>query len=1389
MAGRSGVVRELGRRGVLRVPLGLGLRIFALFVLIQTLFLLALSLASRPAAAEPVKGEASAIVENGFARLSFKLAAEVEAQVRVSNSIIIITFKRPVDINVDKLGAGAADYIAAARRDPDGTAIRIALARKVTVKSMAAAERLFVDLLPDGWVGLPPGLPREVIEELARRAREAEKKVKQQRAFATQNKMPAIRVRVSQQPTFARYTFDLPDVIGVASSDDTDKLTLTFNALLKFDLADAKAALPAAVGSIESELDHDTVVVRFAFIGKVDVRTFREDLSYVVDVTPVDTKNSRQDVTVRSDELAALAAEGRKPQPPAGVDPPQTVPAHVPPNAGADPPPAEAQIAPEKVTRNDPAAVQDPRAPPKAAAPPPAQPAQPASTPAAQAAPAQRPPVKPPALASAEAKPAAAAAQSAPKPQTPPAKITQPAPVLPVPAPVPERANAPRNASIAVEVTLKRQGDNLSLLFPFARPTPAAVFRRADTLWLVFDTDAAIGLASLEGEPSHTIKGATLTRLDHLSVLRIKLARPRLISAATDGPGWIVTVGSEVLEATRPLAISRNVLGTARASITIPFDDPRQLHRLEDPDAGDTLMVVTALGPARAFVKGQDFVEFRALAATHGVVVQPIADDLDAELAVDKIVITRPAGLTLSGAIDGGSRTRSVVYQPFVLDAHIWSLDRKANFSERRSELIRNAAGSKDLKRLVARVELARFYLARAMPFEAKGVLDVALADNPVTAEDPTPLVLRGVANILSGRPVQGLKDLANPFVGDQHDAPLWRALARAREGKWSDAREGFRNAGIAMGTLPIEVQRMMLKEMVHASIEVGDITGAVKEMHEFEAVGVPRALEPMLAVLNGRLAEGLGRVDDALQSFQAAGDSWDRRAAAQGRLREIVLKRSIGSLSQADAIAELETLTTVWRGDETELEALALLARLYTEEGRYRDAFHFMRTALAAHPNSEITRRIHDEAAETFDGLFLGGKADALPAIDALSLFYDFRDLTPIGRRGDEMIRRLADRLVAVDLLDQAAELLQHQVDHRLQGAARAQVATRLAMIYLMNRKPDRTLAALRATRVAELSNELRNQRLLLEARALSDTGPLRRRARNRRRDRGREQRCGCAPTFCGRRDAGAKRPSRSNSFMASAGAISSRSPPPSGSISCARRSATRLARTRSGSRASARSTPARWRRGPSARAFEVVTAPIGTSGAEFRDVAGAIAAVDTLDAFLRDMRTRYPESRPLSADQSPARPRQRCRRAANPNRPPPAPRHTERSDLRSVALHQAAGDQRPAVDQHEEDQLERQRHHDRRQHHHAHRHEHRCHHQVDDQERQEQQEADLEGALELRDHEGRDEDAQRHLLGRRRRRLARQIGEQRQILLAYVLLHEGLAAARTSARMPARR
>jgi len=163
---------------------------------------------------------------------------------------------------------------------------------------------------------------------------------------------------------------------------------------------------------------------------------------------------------------------------------------------------------------------------------------------------------------------------------------------------------------------VKRQGDELTLVFPFAEETPAAVFRRADMLWLVFDTDAQLGLRALERDPTGIVRGVFFTRLPNTAIVRIKLERPRLASVAADGATWTVTLGSEALEPTGPVSIIRNVVAPAHSSVSIVLDDPRALHRLTDPDAGDTLLVTTALAPARGLSKTQDFVEFRALASS-----------------------------------------------------------------------------------------------------------------------------------------------------------------------------------------------------------------------------------------------------------------------------------------------------------------------------------------------------------------------------------------------------------------------------------------------------------------------------------------------------------------------------------------------------------------------------------------------------------------------------------------------------------------------------------------------------------------------------------------------------------------------------------------------------
>jgi len=71
------------------------------------LALLIVGVVPRPAAAEGVKGQVNAVVENGFARFVFVLQEEVEAQVRLANNIVTITFNKPVDIAVDRLSSNS----------------------------------------------------------------------------------------------------------------------------------------------------------------------------------------------------------------------------------------------------------------------------------------------------------------------------------------------------------------------------------------------------------------------------------------------------------------------------------------------------------------------------------------------------------------------------------------------------------------------------------------------------------------------------------------------------------------------------------------------------------------------------------------------------------------------------------------------------------------------------------------------------------------------------------------------------------------------------------------------------------------------------------------------------------------------------------------------------------------------------------------------------------------------------------------------------------------------------------------------------------------------------------------------------------------------------------
>lgn len=1031
----------------------------------------ALTVVLPPVAAQaaPVKGEIELSNPGGFARLVIKLDEDIESEARIAGSILIVQFKSPVEIDVDRLGAVMPDYIGAARRDPNGGAIRFALTQKVMVNSMVAGERLFIDLLPESWQGPPPGLPSEVVRELAERARAAERELKRaKRAAQTAPKreIPMLRVRASIQPTFVRYVFDVPDNVTVTPVSGEGRLSLSFDKPVTFDLAEAKAAAAHVVASIEQKKDDESASVEFALVGKLEVRPFRDEKTYVVDVGFEGGKAA----ATTDPEFLKLFAEANKAVAEESADSEKSDPKAAPAKAEAD---KKAEPAKKPQAAN--------ASPPKIAAPP----TMPARDPSEDV-------VKPTSadiMRQAAATPPAPAQPkeikaATPAPVTsPPVQPVDPAPAVPKPAPQPAAT-----AARATEVLAKRSLGVVELTLPFTSRTDAAMFSRADSFWIVVDNAMPLDLQPALREGAPLVREATSLPLAGGQAIRLRLGRPMFAAVDKDGEKWVVRLRETGEAPPQGLTAIRNIAQSGRASISIPFASPGKMFRLDDPDAGDSLTVVTASLPARGFVKPLRFIDFALPATVHGVVVQPNSDDVSVRIVAENLLIDRPDGLMVSPAKATPGKVAAANRLTF--DVKTWQHDLKTGFNQRRSVLLTAAAMAGEDERIAAHLELARFYIAHKFYPEAVGVMNALIAETKPAASDPAVLMMRAIANILRDRPEEGLRDLADPAISVNFDSQLWTAMGYAAQGKWAAAREKFKGAESAISALPVELQQIVVADALQAALEVRDYVGVSNRFNELDIVGIAPELKGRLAVLRGRASEALGLEKDALAEFKRAAQSTDLMAAAEGRQRDVELRIRKGEISPEDALAELETLGAIWRGDAIELKTLQLLTRAYSEQGRYRESLQAARLATTLQPNAEISRQMQDDASLLFSQVFLGEKGESLPSVEALAMFYEFRALTPIGRRGDEMIRKLADRLVAVDLLDQAAELLKYQVEQRLDGASRAQVASRLAMIYLMNRKPDRALATLHTTRQNDLAGELRQQRLLLEARAQSDVG-----------------------------------------------------------------------------------------------------------------------------------------------------------------------------------------------------------------------------------------------------------------------------------------------------------
>lgn len=419
-----------------------------------------------------------------------------------------------------------------------------------------------------------------------------------------------------------------------------------------------------------------------------------------------------------------------------------------------------------------------------------------------------------------------------------------------------------------------------------------------------------------------------------------------------------------------------------------------------------------------------------------------------------------------------------------------WAGDEKEGYYATLAKLNEALGKAPKRARSERRFELAKFYFAYGLLAEAIGALNAIAVEDPAFTNVGSYVALKGATQQRMHRNEEALDTLAHFSVKAEPGAAIWRGMALESLGFHKKAR-----AQLAKGMQDEELYpalwqaRFRLAE-TKAALGVNDLEDA-NSMWENIALDLLDDNDRAEAYLvKGKILYAIGEPALALEYFRMVFPLTDGEMAHRARYNEVNMLYNVGELNADEAAERFEQLRYQWRGDDLELKALRALGDIYLDQERYRDALTVMRVGFTFKPQHPISRNMRDRMGDVFEELYLDGKADSLKSTAAIALFYDFKELTPIGTKGDRMIRLLSERLVSIGLFDQAAELLQHQVDYRLKGTARAQVAMRLALIHLKNKRPEDAFKTISATRFSGLTTKLRGQRRLIEARALADMG-----------------------------------------------------------------------------------------------------------------------------------------------------------------------------------------------------------------------------------------------------------------------------------------------------------
>jgi len=967
-------------------------------------------------------------VHPGYARIVFDWRDSVGYEARVEGGELVVRFQRPGTFDTKGLSGSLKGYVRQPRVAQEGREIRFPIEGSLSLKHFTLGPKVVIDLS-----GQRSGTPAEA---------------------AAASPLPKVRVRVGEHPDFSRLVFDWTKPVKAVVEQSGPTATIRFDEGAEFDLRRFQADPPAGITGLTASTANGKSAVVATLQKGAKVKSFYDGRKFVLDVSrgtgPSKTKSAKQSApkaapvtpvtTEKAQEQTKPSAEAGKAaaQPPVNLLTPR------------DQNPKDQVI----LVESDPDAKADQQ-----------------SKPAPVTAPSQ--------AGRGDRTSETKQAKKKPTSRGPRGAVSASADVV-----KPEGAQPPQG----------RRPDpdrHVVLEFEWKKPAKAAAFRRGSGLWIVFDRPAPDGLVERITETAPELGPVEVVDVPGATVLRLNAAPVLAPEVTRDGSLWKVRIqpGAPQLERViTPEFVEDEKVGQ---HLRFPIGGAGELIWVTDPQIGDRFVVVPTAIYGQGVPEAFRYPQFHALPTQLGVVLLPQTDGIEVASSRQGVLVREKFGLLVSAEEQRNQETEGEqedLQAPRLFDLPLWRRGEPDTFTEEKQSLLRGLVTAEGPQVGIARYDLARFYFGYGMTTEALGILRVIGASAPRLASGPEALLMKAVSEFLGEDYQVAAESLAHPALIGEREADLWRAALSAAGQDWQAAVAGFAASEDLIPDYAPPVRKRLRLLSAEAHLGVGDTGGAVLQLAGV-ANDDPTEAETLAAqYLNGLRLYLDGQKGSAVMEWKQVAEGAHRPSQARARLSLLESGLDVGSVTTPEAIEELERLRFAWRGDAFEMALLSRLADLYVKDKRYREGLLALRDAAAHLPDSDASRRAVEKMRRVFAQLFLSDDGFGVPPLRALAIYNEFQELTPPGEEGDRLITRLADRLVEIDLLDQAGEILDGQVRYRLEGEQAARVAARLALIRLLDHKPEAAIEALDVTQADDLPADLARHRRHLRARALSD-------------------------------------------------------------------------------------------------------------------------------------------------------------------------------------------------------------------------------------------------------------------------------------------------------------